>query len=157
MSKWTDPRFFLRHASLYTGFQTLIGGRRARRLFIEHLVRPIPGQRILDIGCGPGDILDFLPHVDHYGFDVDPVSITAAERTYGDRGTFICGGVDGFTVPEPGTFDLVLTIGVLHHLSDNEARRLFRLSAQAIKPAGRLVTLDGCFVSDQNALARLLL
>jgi SAM-dependent methyltransferase len=157
MSKWTDPRSALRHAFLYKGLQTIIGGRRARRLFVEHYVRSVPGQRVLDVGCGPGDILDYLPGVDYYGFDVNPVYIEAAQRTYGDRGTFICSGIDEFVVPEPGTFDLVLALGVLHHLSDQKAQRLFHQAAQAIRPTGRLMTLDGCFVPHQNAVARLLL
>jgi SAM-dependent methyltransferase len=157
MHTWTDPRSLLGHAALYKRFQTLIGGRRARRRFIEHIVRPRPGQRVLDIGCGPGDILDFLPDVDYYGVDIDPLYIAAAARRYGHRGTFICSGVDSLTLPALGAFDLVLAVGLVHHLDDAQARRLFRLSAQALNPAGRLVTMDGCFVPGQQALARLLL
>ena len=157
MSKRIDPRTLLRFAALYKGFQALLGGRRARRLFIEHHVRPAPGQRILDMGCGPGDILGFLPAVDYYGFDVNPEYIDAAQRLYGDRGTFLCGDVETFAVPEPGTFDVVLALGVLYHLNDDEALRLFRQAAQVLKPSGHLLTLDGCFVPDQNALACLLL
>ena len=45
-------------------------------------------------------------------------------------------------------------IGVLHHLDDADAVRLFELASAALKPGGRLITYDGCFVKDQSSLAK---
>lgn len=157
MLLWMDPRALLRHAVVYKTFQSLIGGRKARRRFVAQHVRPQTGEKILDIGCGPGDILDFLPAVTYHGVDLDPAYIAAARRGYGARGTFTCSGVDGLTVPDPGTFDVALAAGLLHHLADEEARQLFRAAATALKPGGRLLTLDGCFADGQPVVSRLLL
>ena len=54
-------------------------------------------------------------------------------------------------------FDLVLATGVLHHLTDAEAVDLFRVAHAALKPGGRLVTLDGCFSPGQSFVARQML
>ena len=48
----------------------------------------------------------------------------------------------------------MLATGVLHHLDDDRAVSLFNLARRALKPGGRLVTYDGCFVAGQPKLAR---
>ena len=55
---------------------------------------------------------------------------------------------------EAASFDLVLATGVLHHLDDSQAVRLFDLARRALKPGARLFTYDGCFVAGQPKLAR---
>jgi hypothetical protein len=39
---------------LYSRFADCIGGD-ARSVYTREYVRPAPGQRIIDIGCGPAD------------------------------------------------------------------------------------------------------
>ena len=51
-------------------------------------------------------------------------------------------------------FDLVLAFGLLHHLNDDEADALFRLAAEALKPGGKLITIDPVYADGQSALAR---
>jgi hypothetical protein len=55
---------------------------------------------------------------------------------------------------EAGMFDLVLATGVLYHLDNSYALKLFNLAHAALRPGGRLVKLDGCFVAEQPKLAR---
>ena len=45
----------------------------------------------------------------------------------------------------------------MHHLDDVAARRLFATAARTLRPGGRFVTLDGCFVDGQHPVARYLL
>jgi hypothetical protein len=45
-------------------------------------------------------------------------------------------------------------VGILHHLDDGEALQLFHLAQTALKPGGRLITLDGVFVQKQSPCAR---
>ena len=58
---------------LYNFFQEVIGGNALRRKFIQNHVRPRPGDKIIDIGCGPAQILPWLPDVEYLGFDVNPL------------------------------------------------------------------------------------
>jgi SAM-dependent methyltransferase len=140
---------------VYRTYSRLIGGNDRGKFSREH-VRPTPGQRVLDIGCGTADALQYLPAVDYTGFDANPDYIEAAKRSYGDRGRFYCQRVSEESLAEHAGFDVVLAVGVLHHLDDGEAEHLFRLAHVALKPGGTLVTLDPCFAEGQSPIARLL-
>jgi SAM-dependent methyltransferase len=146
--------FLLALPCVYRLFRTIVLGDGCR-VYLSEYVRPVPGEKVLDIGCGPGDILENLPAVDYLGFDINPKYVEAAQKRFGRRGRFFCGDV-GLTAidQEAASFDLVLATGVLHHLDDNYAVSLFNLARRALKPGARLVTLDGCFVAGQPKLAR---
>jgi hypothetical protein len=45
----------------------------------------------------------------------------------------------------------------VHHLDDEEARQLFQIGYDALKPGGKLVTADGVWTKDQSAAAQWLL
>jgi SAM-dependent methyltransferase len=119
----------------------------------EH-IRPRRGDRILDIGCGPGDILAHLPDVDYEGFDANEEYIAAAQRRFGARGHFRAQLLTADTVHESARFDVVLALGLLHHLDDREAKALHQLARDALRPGGRLITLDPCLIPEQSAIAR---
>jgi SAM-dependent methyltransferase len=137
----------------YDGFQALMGAPAARLRWIRECIRPFPRARILDIGCGTAELLSLLPaDADYTGFDMSPAYIEAARRRYGGRGRFLCAKADAF-VPEDG-FDIAMAFGVLHHLDDAESRKVFAGARKALKPSGRMVTLDGTFTESQSALSR---
>ncbi|MEW6521164.1 MAG: class I SAM-dependent methyltransferase [Thermodesulfobacteriota bacterium] len=149
-----DPRKLLAIPVFYSLFRKFIGRDSVRRQYSESHIRAQPGQHVLDIGCGTGDILAFLPEVQYVGFDIDPDYIQAAQQRYGSRGTFFCQPVgEGLNVPA-ASFDIVIAHGILHHLDDDEAKTLFRIAHKALKPGGRLITFDGCFSDDQSRLSR---
>jgi len=143
---------------VYTLVETMMGALEARKTIIRQIVRPRWGDRILDIGCGPGDVVRYLrPGVEYVGFDENPAYIRTAQRRYGRRAVFHCDRVHSKILEEEGSFDIVFAFGILHHLDDSEALDLFRLAFQALAPGGRLFTLDGCYEADQSSVARWLL
>jgi len=144
-------------SSCYQWFQRALGGRAVHRYFVETHVRPRPGDQLLDIGCGPAQILRFLPQVNYVGVDLNPRYIATARIRFGDRGTFVCQSVSQMAVERPRSFDVVIAHGLIHHLGEPEAVRLFEVAALALKPAGRFITLDGCFVPGQSRIAEWLL
>lgn len=150
-------RAILSHPGVYSAFQALMGSNRVRTMFARDFIRLAPGQSILDIGCGPADILKYLPAVRYVGFDISQPYIDQARRRYGDRGDFRCKLLTTKDVEAMPLFDVVLGIGVLHHLGDDVARDVLGLLRQALKPGGRLITMDPCFVPGQNVLARYLI
>lgn len=151
------PYLILKNPIVYWTYQRIVGGDRARKLFVKNNVKVLPKQKLLDLGCGPGNMLDFLPELDYHGVDNNPHYIAAAKEAYGNRGTFICEDLENYTVSEPGTFDVVMATGVIHHLDDSLAEKLFQISAVALKPSGRLVTFDGCYIKNQNVFSKFML
>ncbi len=142
----------------YRLFQRLVGGESARRTYLTEHAKPAPGDKLLDIGCGPADILELLPHVNYTGLDLSPEYILAAKQRFGSRGRFYCGDVGVAAMEgEQGSFDLVMSVGVIHHLNDAQASKLFELARRVLRPGGRLVTYDGCYVPRQSRIARWML
>jgi SAM-dependent methyltransferase len=148
----------LEKPALYEMFSRVVGAQGSRETFVKTYVRPREGDRILDVGCGPADILDHLPGVDYFGFDISPSYIDSATARYGERGRFFCERVSEARafLENEGRFDIVLAIGILHHLERQEALDLFALAKRALKPGGRLVTLDPCYAPGQSPIARYL-
>jgi hypothetical protein len=50
--------------------------------------------------------------------------------------------------------DLVLMMGLLHHLPDEECVSLLRLAKSAMKKGGKLLAMDGCYRDGQPRIAR---
>lgn len=141
----------------YEFYHRLIGAGYRTRVLMNEYIRPKEGDRILDIGCGPGNMVPYLPKCGYLGFDNNESYIETARQRYGDRGDFRCERVSNHTVQELGGFDIVLALGLIHHLDDSEARDLFSLGHQALKPGGRMITNDGCYRPNQSATKRYLL
>ena len=150
-------RSILSLAGGYSLLQRVVGADRSRRILSESFIRATPGMRILDIGCGTGDILDYLPEVDYLGVDLNPRYIEAAIRRHGSQGAFLSRDIRDEDWSGNGDWDRVLAMGILHHLEDNEALHLLRVAKRRLKPDGKLVTFDSCFVPGQSLMARFLI
>ena len=150
-------RAVLSHPAVYSLFQAALGAHAVRSALVSTYVRPTPGISVLDIGCGPADILEYLPGVSYWGFDISSPYIEQARRRYGDRGNFSCKELTHHSLSELPAFDMVLAIGLLHHLDDSTALSLMGTAKQALKVGGRLVTLDPCLQSGQHPIARFLI
>jgi SAM-dependent methyltransferase len=146
---------------IYDAFEALAGVTAERVFWIREYLKPYPGARILDIGCGTAEILSHLPvDIEYTGFDLSHSYIEAARKKHGNRGRFHCAGVSALgsgaemTGAEAGGFDIAMAFGVLHHLDDAEAVLVFEGARRALKPGGRFVTLDSAFVPGQSLLSR---
>jgi len=152
----TGVRRILSLPAAYETFDALIGTRAVRRAFALEYIRPVPGARILDLGCGPGTMLEHLPNVRYTGIDLNEAYVRTAQQRYRDRGTFILGNVTEVDFGANESFDVVVAFGFLHHVSDATAREVMPRIKAALKPEGRFVALDPCFVRNQNVVARYL-
>lgn len=153
----TGIRSILSHPTAYSAFQHLMGAKQGWTLFVNRYVRPKDGNTILDIGCGPADIVEYLPKVDYWGFDISEEYIRKAKIKYGQRGRFYSKILTLDDLKNMPEFDLVIACGVLHHVNDQIANDIFKLAYAALKPDGRFVTIDPCFTPDQNFIARFLI
>lgn len=150
-------KFLLNRPSIYLALQSFLGAKAARRICIQEYARPVEGERVLDIGCGPGFAIDYLPRVDFVGVDVDSKYIGYAQRQYGTRGKFYCMEWTPDRAREFQRFDLVMLNGVLHHLDDTMAEALLNCIAGSLRSEGRLLTLDGCWNETMSPISRWLI
>jgi SAM-dependent methyltransferase len=140
---------------VYELWSRLVGGERGRSTVLRDYVRPRPGVRVLDLGCGPGELVEHLGGSRYVGVDVSDRYIARARDAFGDRAEFRVG--DATRLDEDlRNFDLVLAFGVIHHLDDESALRLLSGAKAALGPGGRFVSVDPAVIPDDRAAARLL-
>jgi 2-polyprenyl-3-methyl-5-hydroxy-6-metoxy-1,4-benzoquinol methylase len=106
-----------------------------------------PGDVVLDLGCGTGQIS--LPlavqGADVVGIDVSP---SMADRLQAEARRRGLRSVTAVAVPieklvlEPETYDLIVSSYALHHLRDPDKARLVQSCYQWLRPGGRLVIAD---------------
>lgn len=154
--RWFDPRQMLSIPKVYESFQELIRGPGYHQRFVRDYLKPTPGDAILDIGCGTGAILEFLPRpINYTGIDISPPYIARAQAKYGDIARFM---VADATLPETelgGPYDLAFSLAALHHMSDEAIAGLIRSLLRCLRSGGRYVTIDPCFIENQNLIAYL--
>jgi len=143
------------HPSVYNLAQCMVGAEKARRHLVNDFFPPMQGLRMLDIGCGTAEILDHLPEdMDYFGFDASDDYIAQATARFGHRARFRAELVRQATLDDLPAFDVILAFGLLHHLDDSEATTLFHLAYDALKPGGKLITIDPVYSDQQSSLAR---
>ena len=100
----------------------------------------IAGEKILDLGCGNGRLLEFLKDkkIDYIGVDFSEKLITAAKKKF-PKARFQ--RADALNLPFPKNFfDKIYSIAVLHHIPSEEFRLQFLKEAKRIlKPEGLLI------------------
>ena len=149
------PSDVLKSPAVYVAFQHLVGGPKMRTWALEALEAQ-PGERILDVGCGPVYYVEKgLPGVDYIGFDTDERYVAQARERLPNARIY-CDHFGERYAKELGPFDGVIMMGLLHHLEDEVADDLLGIMARSLTPRGRVIALDTTFFEGQSALSRFL-
>jgi SAM-dependent methyltransferase len=153
-----DLRDVLAIPQIYQAFQRTGGFFGARLIAMQRYLPLAEGSRIVDVGCGPGYLREHLPASSQYfGFDTDERYIARARQTQQPQDRYRCQIFDEAAAAEVAPVDIIMMNGLLHHLTDDEARNLLTASVSALSPGGRIFTLDGCYVPGQTLFRKTLL
>jgi arsenite methyltransferase len=139
--------------------QDVIGQRRATLRALE----PQPGERVLDVGCGPGYLAGEMaqlvgPDGRVHGVDPSPAMLGIA---HGHAPTAELTEGDALSLPvADGSFDAVVSTQVYEYVADVEAA--LAEARRVLRPGGRLLVLDTDWdsivwrSSDDTRMARVL-
>jgi 2-polyprenyl-3-methyl-5-hydroxy-6-metoxy-1,4-benzoquinol methylase len=124
------------------GAATFIQWKRRyfRQNFLRHLTRDSAG-RILDVGCGFGVYVDEMRKSGYRnveGVDVSEDQIEYA-RTHFGLECVTCADARHYLKKKENTYDVIMAIDVLEHLTFDELIDLTRELHRSLKPGGRLV------------------
>ncbi len=117
---------------------------RTRR-FIWQDIKPLadftlPGERILDVGCGNGRLMQIFQDIDidYTGVDASEELIKEAKQHYPNAKFQVS---DALKLSLPANyFDKVYSVAVLHHIPSREFRFQFlREARRVLKPDGLLI------------------
>lgn len=147
-------RSVLSHPAAYSTFQNLLGARRVRRALCDQYIRAKAGDVLVDVGCGPAEILEHIDRgVQYYGFDLSSSYIDEAAARYGQRATFHCADITLIPADDIPPCQIAIAIGLLHHLDDAGATALIDHLHARLVPDGRLVTIDPAYWPNQSRFA----
>jgi len=141
----------LHNASQYDIHTSLMGlgvNRSNSRMIVE-MAKIKPGDRVLDVGCGSGNLTLTAKRYAGasgavYGIDAAPEMIEVARKKAKHSGTeavFEVGLIEEISYPE-ATFDVVISRLVIHHLPEDLKRLGFAEIFRVLKPGGLLFLAD---------------
>jgi ubiquinone/menaquinone biosynthesis C-methylase UbiE len=109
---------------------------RQRLAAIVDLAAPRPGERVLEVGCGAGHVLERFEGVSRTGIDLSSGMLSRIRRRLGGTVRLARGSGDALPFAD-GAFDIVVCTEVLEHVPDPESvvKELVRVAG----PAGRVV------------------
>ncbi len=137
-------------------FKVITRGDRTMRRMAEGYVKARPGERILDVGCGYGDLSDCLVDVSYLGVDLNSRYITYARRQQKEGTEFVVGDATELSQAGLGPFDCAVAVGVLHHMSDADSTSMLQAVSSLLTPTGRFVAAEPTWDPAQRTTARVL-
>lgn len=109
------------HPFVFNAWQAVGDSGKGRQ--IRRFLREVSVSSVLDVGCGTGNWAS-VTDGRYLGVDISSEFIAAARDRYRDDPQKEFRHLDATVEDVPGHFDLMQLISVLHHLSDDQVRRL---------------------------------
>ena len=148
--------------AIYDAMTGLLGARSAHRRLVA-AAGLAPGQTVLEIGCGTGNLLvvaaDAQPAATLVGLDPDAAALDRArakERRRQRRFRVEQGYADDLPHPD-GSVDRVLSAFMFHHLPHDAKIAMLREVRRVLAPGGQLLLLDFAGAPRPGRLVALLL
>jgi ubiquinone/menaquinone biosynthesis C-methylase UbiE len=158
-SPQADAPGAIRHAHAYELLSKVVFAGRRRRTFgdLVRLAGVTSGDRVLDIGCGPGYLTALaaraaLPGGSAVGVDASEPMVEQARRGRESANcTFLLGKAESLDLAD-ASFDVVVSSLAVHHIPEQARATAFAEAHRVLRPGGRVVIAD--FLPPRGRLGR---
>ncbi len=123
------------------------------------MLDPQPGERVLDLGCGPGRLAiavkEQCPSATMTAIDIDTTILTIARRN-AKRAQVVIDfrKQDLVNLEVAGDFDWAYSSMVFHHLTTAQKERALEKIKKLLKPGGRFIVADFCRTENRSERIR---
>ncbi len=135
----------LEKPTVYDLVQKVLGQTRLLNHIKELISKELLGSNylsVVDIGCGTGILKDCFLRENYMGIDINE------KYLQGKGGRFIA--ADSRELPfQSEVFDIVCTLGVLHHLNDRSCQAMLYEMHRVCKEGGLIFIIDGLIPSSK--------
>lgn len=110
-----------------------------RRKIIRGYTKSGDFKCILDAGCGTGVLSRLFSAKEYFGVDINKDVIRYARKHYPGY-QFVTADLTSFVTQK--FFDLVLIVGVIHHLSDQETEKFFEFIFAHTEKGAKIIIIE---------------
>jgi ubiquinone/menaquinone biosynthesis C-methylase UbiE len=123
-------------------------GKEMTEVLLKDVIDGQTPSRVLDLGTGGGaliaDIRTKAPHCEAVGLDISPPLLAAARMRFArDKAAHFHEHDLADPLPaDLGSFDLIVSAWVIHHLPDERKRSLYDEVYRLLEPGGKFCNID---------------
>lgn len=103
------------------------------RSFLSRILKDVPSEKCMDIGCGTGRLLDYA----HYGVDFSPEMLKMAAQKYPHK-ILLEGSVTDIPI-ENDVLDVIYSFHVIMHQDIETTQKFLDQAHQKLKRGGKLI------------------
>lgn len=115
------------------------GDQSLTKKFIKENYKKYKCKTVLDLGCGTGDFAPLFNPKEYLGIDISGKYVEFAGRKYPHK--FICADVTAYPFAKKH-YDCTIFISTLHHLSDNQVKKIMSEAVRLTKKVIIIVDLN---------------
>ncbi|MEK7584219.1 MAG: class I SAM-dependent methyltransferase [Patescibacteria group bacterium] len=143
-----------RQPALFNWLRRLLENNfRAHRAAIKRYFHLDGSSKIVDVGCGTGEFAPLFSGFSYTGVDIDETYIAYARKHY--QGEFIVSDANRIPFPDD-SFTYGVIIGLLHHLGDDDSKRVLSELRRVVKPSGGILIMEDVRRPGDGAITKLL-
>lgn len=135
-------------------FVKTLGERNRLKKIIKRELDIQKDDKILDLGCGPGDLSVLFSPENYTGTDINQEYINFARKKYNRN--FIKMDASDLKF-EDNHFDLVFISSLLHHISDELFLKVMSEIKRVTKPTGRVFVFEFSYILNKESLYKWIL
>lgn len=147
----------LNYRFFYNLYQNIIGSNNYLNVYIDNYVRPQTGNKILELGCGAGNIYSLFKNKDvkYTGVDYNNGYISYSKKKWSSQ-TFICSDVTK-DMNFDGKFDIIIGEAIMSALPDEKILEMFEIIKKCSSEKTRIVLSDMNYRKSASFIERFLM